>query len=523
MRFAAMMDHPNIVTVYTTGTWDDAPFMVMEYLRGHDLEQVPPGGAAEHIAGIGRDVCRGLAYAHRQGVIHRDIKPANLFLCESGQVKITDFGVARAVDGSTLSTIGVVVGTLAFLPPERWRGEPPTFSNDIWAVGCVLYRLISGRLPRVLPDLAGYVAAATRGDPIPDLRDITDAPGWLTGPVMAMLTDDPAARPAAGECVQLLSSAQFPPHVPGRPARIRHLTGLLGLGLTGSGQAEPAPAAGAATEDPVAALATRPDAPRPAGPRPRRAGRSALAVAGLLVLLLAGSVTAWRLSGTSSGRGLAASSSATTTAAAGQAAAATPVAAAGSASRSTSAAAAPPHSTAAVAPVTSPSVTSPSVTRASSRPASPAASTAAPSSASPTASTSASSAPPLVPVPDVVGMTFTQARLLLVSDGFTVVGKHTRAGQVVTRTNPSAGEVPAGSLIIVVYGRGALLLRPRPVLPLPRPARELPAVSGPPPLSSPFWIAAPAVMIRIPHLLGPSYPGRPGRAPAIGKDIRVSL
>ena len=214
MRFAAMMDHPNIVTVYTTGTWDDAPFMVMEYLRGHDLEQVLPGGDAEHIAGIGRDVCSGLAYAHREGVIHRDIKPANLFLCESGQVKITDFGVARAVDGSTLSTIGVVVGTLAFLPPERWRGEPPTFSNDIWAVGCVLYRLISGRLPRVLPDLAGYAAAATRGDLIPDLRDITDAPGWLTGPVMAMLTDDPADRPAAGECVQLLSSAQFPRPLP---------------------------------------------------------------------------------------------------------------------------------------------------------------------------------------------------------------------------------------------------------------------------------------------------------------------
>src|SRR5215467_1482320 len=63
MRFAARMDHPNIVTVYTTGTWEDAPFMVMEYLRGHDLEQVPPGGDAEHIAGIGRDVCRGLAYA----------------------------------------------------------------------------------------------------------------------------------------------------------------------------------------------------------------------------------------------------------------------------------------------------------------------------------------------------------------------------------------------------------------------------------------------------------------------------
>jgi serine/threonine-protein kinase len=465
MRFAAMMDHPNIVTVYTTGTSEDAPFMVMEYLRGHDLEQIPPGGDAEYIAGIGRDICRGLAYAHREGVIHRDIKPANLFLCESGQVKITDFGVARAADRTTLSTIGVVVGTLAFLPPERWRGDPPAFSGDIWAVGCVLYRLISGRLPRVLPDVADYAAAATRGEPVPDLRDITDAPDWLTGPVMAMLADDPASRPAAGECVRLLSSAQFPPPVPDQPARRRHLpgllgsgllgSGLLGLGLLGSGQVEPGPDADTAA-GPVAALATRPDARVPAAPRRRRAGRGAFAVAGLLVLLLAGSVTAWRLSDASSSRGLAASGAAATTAAAGQAVTATPVAA-GSASRPSSAAATR-HSTAAAPPAMSPPVTSPSAPRASSRPTSTAASTAASPPASPTVSPAAS-APTLVPVPDVVGMTFTKARLLLVSDGFTVVGKHTRAGQVVKRTNPAAGNLPAGSVIIVVYGTGALLLR----------------------------------------------------------------
>src|ERR1700728_674235 len=201
MRFAAMMDHPNIVTVYTTGTYDDAPFMVMEYLRGNDLEKALPGGDAERIAGIGRDICGALAYAHRKGVLHRDIKPSNLFLCEGGQVKVTDFGIARAVGGTALTSAGVLMGTFAYLPPERWRGEPPAFGNDIWAVGCVLYRLISGRLPRVLPDAADYAAAAARGDTISDLRDITDAPAWLTGPVMAMLAPDPADRPTASDCV----------------------------------------------------------------------------------------------------------------------------------------------------------------------------------------------------------------------------------------------------------------------------------------------------------------------------------
>jgi serine/threonine-protein kinase len=490
MRFAAMMAHPNIVTIYTTGTWEGAPFMVMEYLKGHDLEQVLPGGDAGQIAGIGRDICGGLAYAHQAGVIHRDIKPANLFRCESGHVKITDFGLAKAVDGTALSTIGVVVGTLAFLPPERWRGDPPAFSNDIWAVGCVLYRLISGRLPRLLPDVAGYAAAAMRGDPFPDLRDITDAPGWLTGPVMAMLADDPARRPAASKCVQLLSGARFPSPGPARPGGRRHRPGPLGSGLSGSGprgsgprgsgQAGSGPAAGAAGDDPVTRPVARPDASQPTARRSRRAGRGALAVASLLILLLAGSVTAWRLSGTPSGRELAARSAATTPAAARRAATTPPVAAPGSGSRSSSAAAPPQHSTAAVAPATSP------VSRASSRPAPPASSIAAPASGGATASLPASPSlsdtPPPLPVPDVVGMTFTRARLLLDSDGFTVVGRHTRVGQIVTRTNPPAGEVPAVGLVIVVYGTGTPLLpaplpvpAPRCPRPLPRPAQERPA------------------------------------------------
>jgi eukaryotic-like serine/threonine-protein kinase len=453
MRFAAMMDHPNIVTVFTTGTYDGAPFMVMEYLRGQDLEKALPGGDVERVTGIGRDICVALAYAHREGVIHRDIKPSNLFLCESGQVKVTDFGVAKAIGGPTFSTTDTLLGTVAYLPPERWRGEPPAFSNDIWAVGCVLYRLISGRLPRVLPVAADYAAAAVRDDPIPDLRDIVEAPAWLTAAVMAMLASDPADRPTAADCARLLSDARSPAPVPGRLARRLHLPGQ-----PGPGQPEIRPVIGAVTEEPAAASVTQPAAARTTPRRPRRLDRVVLAVGGVALLLVAGSITAWQLSASPKPAVVALRSTAAPAPVSPAATAKSPGTSA-PAPRSSSAAAPPasatsPASSAASLPASPPS--SRPAPPASSRPAPPTGTLTPSPTDSPTPSGPATSAPPVVPIPDVVGMTFASARAELISDGFRVVGDHTRAGQVVTRTAPS-GQAAAGSVVIVVYGRGAVL------------------------------------------------------------------
>jgi serine/threonine-protein kinase len=453
MRFAAMMDHPNIVTVYTTGTYEDAPFMVMEYLRGNDLEKAPPGGDAELVAGMGRDICSALAYAHRKGVLHRDIKPSNLFLCEGGQVKVTDFGVARAVGGTALTSAGVLVGTFAYLPPERWRGEPPAFSNDIWAAGCVLYRIISGRLPRVLPDAADYAAAAARGDPIPDLHDITDAPAWLAAPVMAMLAGDPADRPTAVDCLKLLSGAR-----PARPAAGGRLLRRLLPAETDPGPPGLSPVTDAG-EEPAGAFATRPTGARTTAGRPQRPRWAAVAIGGAALLLLAGSITAWRLSDSPRVAELAARGTVTSPAASRTAGTKTPAAAA-AAPRSSSAG---PPGSAAASPAAYRSASpggsrpaSPASSRSASPSRSPATSRSATPSASPTASASAASTPPLVTIPAVVGLTFTKAETKLENHGFTVVGKHTRVGQIVTRTNPS-GQAPAGSKIIVVYGTGAAL------------------------------------------------------------------
>jgi len=468
MRFAAMMSHPNIVTVYTTGTCADGPFLVMEYLKGHDLDRGFPGGDAGHIAAIGRDICSGLAYAHGEGVIHRDIKPGNLFLCESGQVKITDFGVARAVGETTLSS-AILVGTFAYMPPERWRGEASAFSSDVWAAGCVLYRLISGQLPRQLPDVADYAAAATRGEPVPDLRDITDAPGWLAGTVMAMLADDPGRRPSAGECVQSLSSGQSLTPPSGLPVGGWRLPGRLGPGRLGPAEPAPGPVIGSSSTDPETTPVVRAAVADTAADRARRPNRAVAAVGGVALLVLAGSIAAWRLTDSPQAPGLAAGGG--TPAAANHAAAVVPAASAPSSrSRSGAAATSPPGP--AASPATS-RATSPAGSRSASLSGSPATSTAGPGSAgasagtpgastpaagtptpsTPAPSTPAASTPGLVPVPDVTGMNCPQAERVLEGDGFTVSSTHTPPGNTVASESPS-GEFPAGSVITIVCGSG---------------------------------------------------------------------
>ena len=421
-RIAAVMDHPNIVTVYTTGDYDGAPFMVMEYLRGQDLERAQPDGDAARIAAIGRDVCAALAYAHGKGVIHRDIKPGNLFLCDTGQVKVTDFGIARAASGTTLSVAGSLVGTFAYMPPEQWRGAPPAFSNDVWATGCVLYRLISGRPPRVFPDAAGYAAAALRGDPVPGLREVSGVPGWLADAVMAMLDPDPARRPAAADCVQLLSGMPALASAAVQAPAGQPPLGQPPVGQPGGGWAGPF---GGVASQPQATIAmTRTAAARTAADRrPRRPGWVAAVIGAVLALLVAGSLVALRLHGSPQSSGSGAGS---TSAPAVSGAVTTPAASPAAAKAGSATASAPAHASSATHTAT-PTATA----------------TSAP----------ASTAPALVPIPDVVGMTFAKARLVLIDDGFKVVGRHPRLGQTVTSTSPS-GAAPAGSVIIVVYGAG---------------------------------------------------------------------
>jgi len=169
---AGKLVHPNIVQVFDFGTEDSTgrQYIVMEWVDGpscaeilKELGRLETGEAVD----ILRQACRGLDYAHRKGVVHRDVKPGNLLrTSDGGQVKLADFGIAKAAEQSDITKIGSVLGTAAYLSPEQARGEPAGPQSDLYALGVVAYQLMAGRLPyeaASLTDLARQQDTAAPG------------------------------------------------------------------------------------------------------------------------------------------------------------------------------------------------------------------------------------------------------------------------------------------------------------------------------------------------------------------------
>ena len=200
---AASLNHPSVIAVYDTGEdmLDNAPvpFIVMEYVEGmtlrdllHADRRLLPERALEIVDGI----LQALDYSHRGGIIHRDIKPANVMLTPQGEVKVMDFGIARAMADSaaTMTQTAQVIGTAQYLSPEQARGERVDARSDLYSTGCVLYELLTGRPPFSGDSPVAIAYQHVREDPIPPSQLDPEIPRWADAIVLKAMAKDPAMR-----------------------------------------------------------------------------------------------------------------------------------------------------------------------------------------------------------------------------------------------------------------------------------------------------------------------------------------
>src|SRR5262249_45867729 len=205
-RLAARLAHPNVVRVFDVGEDDGRPFIAMEYVEGETLAELSerrgPLPVAE-AATLGTQMCAGLAAAHAAGLVHRDVKPQNLLLGIDGVLKLGDFGIAAGHEGTRLTLAGTVLGTAGYLAPEQARGERVTAAADIYAVGAVLYELLTGEPARKAGSLA-ELGADDGFDP-PDLgARVPEAPSELVAAVTACLSVRPGDRPQSAAALARL-------------------------------------------------------------------------------------------------------------------------------------------------------------------------------------------------------------------------------------------------------------------------------------------------------------------------------
>jgi len=210
-RNAAGLQHPGVATVYDFGEstlQDDVPFLVMEHVDGQTLSDILAGGqrlAPERARELVAQAAAALAEAHAAGVVHRDVKPGNLMITADGTVKITDFGIARAADGMTLTETGQILGTPSYISPEQAQGQPATPASDVYALGVVLFECLAGHRP-FHADTPVAIALAHVREPVPDLP--ADVPESLAAVVRRSLAKDPEDRyPDAAAFADALAAA----------------------------------------------------------------------------------------------------------------------------------------------------------------------------------------------------------------------------------------------------------------------------------------------------------------------------
>ena len=193
---AARLNHPSIVAVYDTGSDDGTHYIVTELVEGETLaELLERGGSlpSQQAVDISTEITRALAAAHARGVVHRDVKPGNVMLTPDGRVKVVDFGIARAAGVESGTRSGLVLGSAPYLSPEQARGEPGDERSDIYALGCVMYEMLTGQ-PPFTADTPVATLYLHVHEQAPPPSSVGEVPADIEAIVLRCLEKDPAAR-----------------------------------------------------------------------------------------------------------------------------------------------------------------------------------------------------------------------------------------------------------------------------------------------------------------------------------------
>ena len=247
-RNVARLSHPNLVVVFDTGVDADQPFIVMERIHGRTLQQaLDAGGLTEDRSlQVAADVCGALAYAHRNLLVHRDVKPGNIMLADDGSVKVTDFGIARAMSDETVTATAAVLGTAAYLSPEQAQGRRVDARSDLYSLGVVLYELLTGQVPFTGDTPVAVALQHVRAEPQPPRTLVPTVSRAAETVVLRLLAKDPDRRYQQADEVRVdlerarrgESPLPLRPPAPAAPRR----TGAAGTSRSDTGASDARPA-----------------------------------------------------------------------------------------------------------------------------------------------------------------------------------------------------------------------------------------------------------------------------------------
>jgi serine/threonine-protein kinase len=294
---AAGLQHPNVVGVYDRGEYDGTYYIAMEYLDGRSLKQILQEEGplpAEEAIEIAVQILRAARFAHQRGVIHRDIKPHNVILDEEGRVKVTDFGIARA-GASDMTETGSIMGTAQYLSPEQAQGHAVSSQSDLYAIGILLYELLTGRVPFDGDSPVTIALKQVSELPVPPSAYNPAIPPELDAIVLRALEKEPVRRYAdADEMIAALEDLH------GRLLTVPagQSTAVFGAVPPGDEPTGPTALAGAPPPPPDQEdlVGVYPEEPLPPEPEEERRRRRLIAiVAGIALLLIAGGLLAFFL------------------------------------------------------------------------------------------------------------------------------------------------------------------------------------------------------------------------------------